>query len=126
VTDSTGEIEAKINEIQDSISRLVITSEKGASGISAGMVASTNTATRLGEIVNAASHTSNAAQQISLSTQQQKTASNQVVVALREIVTASSHTAHSITRISQISKDMSGLSGQLNELVGQFKLADKA
>ena len=125
VTDSTGEIEAKISEIQDSISRLVITSEKGASGIAAGTAASANTAERLGEIVNAASHTSSAAQQISLSTQQQKTASNQVVVALREIVTASSHTAHSITRISQISKEMSGLSARMEELVGQFKLGDK-
>ena len=126
VTDSTGEIETKISEIQDSISRLVINSEKGASGISAGTAASTNTADRLGEIVNAASHASSAAQQISLSTQQQKTASNQVVVALREIVTASSHTAQSITRISQISKEMSGLSARLDALVHQFKLSDKA
>lgn len=126
VTESTSEIESKINEIQDSISRLVITSENGASGIAAGTTASATTAQRLSEIVNAASHTSSAAQQISLSTQQQKTASNQVVVALREIVTASSHTAQSITRISQISKDMSGLSGRLDELVHSFKLSDKA
>lgn len=125
VTDSTSEIESKISEIQDSISRLVITSEKGASGIAAGTGASANTAERLGEIVNAASHTSSAAQQISLSTQQQKTASNQVVVALREIVTASSHTAQSISRISQVSKEMSGLSARLAELVGQFKHSDK-
>lgn len=125
VTDSTGEIETKISEIQDSISRLVISSEKGASGIAAGTAASANTAERLGEIVNAASHASSAAQQISLSTQQQKTASNQVVVALREIVTASSHTALSITRISQISKEMSGLSARLDALVHQFKLSDK-
>ena len=124
VTDSTGEIEAKISEIQDSISRLVITSEKGGVGIAAGTAASANTAERLTEIVNAASHTTSAAQQISLSTQQQKTASSQVVVALREIVTASSHTAQSITRISQVSKDMSGLSAQLKALVGQFKLAE--
>lgn len=126
VTDSTSEIEAKINEIQDSISRLVVTSEKGAHGIAAGTTASTLTAERLNEIVAAASQTSTAAQQISLSTQQQKTASNQVVVALREIVTASSHTAQSITRISQISREMSGLSAELSNAAGTFKLADKA
>lgn len=122
VTDSTREIEAKISEIQDSISRLVITSEKGASGITAGLSASANATERLNEIVSAASQTSSAAQQISLSTQQQKTASSQVVLALREIVTASSHTAQSITRISQVSKDMAQLSGRLDELVHQFKL----
>ena len=126
VTDSTREIETKISEIQDSISRLVITSEKGSAGIAAGTTACANTAERLGAIVNTATHTSSAAQQISLSTQQQKIASNQVVVALREIVTASSHTAHSITRISGVSKEMSGLSARLDALVRQFKLVDLA
>jgi methyl-accepting chemotaxis protein len=126
VTNSTSEIDAKISEIQDSISRLVITSEKGGVGIAAGSAASANAADRLGEIVNTASHTTSAAQQISLSTQQQKIASNQVVVALREIVVASSHTAQSITRISQISHDMSDLSARLDGLARQFKLGDAA
>lgn len=125
VTDSTREIESKINEIQDSISRLVISSEKGAGGISAGTNASANTAERLNEIVYAASQTSSSAQQISLSTQQQKTASSQVLVALREIVTASSQTAQSITRISEVSKEMSGLSSNLSQVVDQFKLEQK-
>jgi methyl-accepting chemotaxis protein len=126
VTESTGEIEAKVNEIQDSINRLVITSEKGSAGIADGMSATSSTADRLGELVGAASQTSSAAQQISLSTQQQKTASNQVVVALREIVTASSHTAQSINRISQISHDMTTTSVELREIVGQFKLGEKS
>ena len=125
VTESTGEIEAKIIEIQDSISRLVITSEKGASGIANGMSATSSTSDHLGNLVSAASQTSSAAQQISLSTQQQKTASNQVVVALREIVTASSHTAQSINRISQISQDMTSTSAELREMVKQFKLNER-
>lgn len=125
VTDSTGEIETKIQEIQDSISRLVITSEKGGSIIASGMEASTTTAHTLDDLVTAASQTSSAAQQISLSTQQQKTASNQVVVALREIVTASSHAAQSIGSISQISHDMTVMSAELSKTVQQFKLAEK-
>lgn len=122
VTDSTGEIEGKISQIQDSISRLVITSEKGAAGINSGMDATSHTAGRLDDLVEAARQTSSAAQQISLSTQQQRTASNQVVVALREIVGASSHTAHSINRISEISRDMSRLSAELDTLVNRFRL----
>ena len=124
VTDSTGNIETKISEIQDAISRLVITSEKGASNIAAGTAASANTADKLGAMINAASHAVSAAQQISLSTQQQKTASGQVVVALREIVTASALTTQSITRISQISRDMTSLSARLDVLVHRFKLAE--
>jgi methyl-accepting chemotaxis protein len=122
VSASTEEISSKINEIQGSISRLVLSSEKGASGIAAGSAASTTTAERLGDIIEAASEASTAAEQISLSTQQQKTASGQVVVALREIVTASSNTAKSVNRISQISKEMSGLSSRLDALVRQFQI----
>jgi len=122
VTDSTGEIETKILEIQDSINRLVLTSERKAGGITTGIAVGANTAERLNEIVSAASHTSSSAQQISLSTQQQKTASGQVLVALREIVTSSSHTAESISRISEISKEMSELSARLSWIVDQFKL----
>jgi methyl-accepting chemotaxis protein len=123
VTDSTGEIETKVNQIQDSIARLIITSEKGATGIADGMTATSGTASMLGRMVEAARHTTSAAQQISLSTQQQKTASNQVVVALREIVGASSHTAQSIARISEVSRDMTGLSAELDRQVGRFKLS---
>jgi len=123
VTQSTREIDAKIREIQDSISRLILTSEKGGAVIAAGAAASAAAAERLDNIVNAASQTTSAAQQISLSTQEQQIASSQVVLALREIVTASSYTEQSIGSIVQISKEMSELSAQLDSLVRQFKLA---
>lgn len=126
VTESTGEIESRIGEIQDSISRLVITSEKGSVGIAEGMSASTLTSGLLDDLVDAASQTTSAAQQISLSTQQQKTASNQVVIALREIVASSQHTVDSIQSIARISHGMTMSARELNDLVGQFKLAPQA
>lgn len=122
VTDSTREIEDKIQEIQDAISRLVITSEKGAATITSGMDVSANTAEILGALVKAASQNSNAAQQISLSTQQQKTACSQVVLALREIATASSYNAHSVKNIADVSCELVDMSTTLNELMQQFKL----
>lgn len=123
VSNSTKEIEGKIQEIQESVSRLVITSEKGTGTIGAGMEASADTARNLDDLVDAASHTSSAAQQISLSTQQQKTASGQVVAALREIVGASAHTAQSIRNITEIGNEMNEMSRELSGLVKQFKLA---
>ncbi len=126
VSASTEEISSKINEIQSAISRLVLSSEKGAKGIAAGSAASSATAERLGSIIDAATEASTAAEQISLSTQQQKLASGQVVVALREIVTASANTAQSVQRISQISKEMSGLSSRLDTLVRQFQIDPQA
>ncbi len=124
VTESTGEIEGKIGQIQDSISRLVIASEKGANGIASGMESAAHSTDSLTELVDAAHRTTNAAQQISLSTQQQRTASSQVVVALREIVTASTHTAQSITRISEISREMARLSAGLDGQLNRFRLRD--
>ena len=54
VMESTGEIEGKINEIQEAINRLVIASEKGSKGIQDGMEYSTQTADLLFGIVDAA------------------------------------------------------------------------
>ncbi|MDA8409187.1 MAG: methyl-accepting chemotaxis protein [Treponema sp.] len=126
VTDSTSEIETRIGEIQDSISRLVITSEKGAEGIADGIEATAVADDLLGELVDAASRTTDAAQQISLSTQQQKTASGQVVLALREIVAASQNTASSIAKIAEISHAMTVTAVELNEVVSVFKLTREA
>ncbi|ADC61545.1 methyl-accepting chemotaxis protein [Allochromatium vinosum] len=125
VSESTAEIAHKIGEIQETIGRLVITSEKGSVGIDQGLDASARTADFLRELVQTASETTSSAQQISLSTQQQRTASNQVVVALKEIVTASAETAESVRRISQVAQSMTQLSAMLKGQVDRFVLDER-
>ena len=122
VMESTGEIETKVNEIQQAINRLVISSEKGSKGIQEGIEHSSETVSLLMDIVEAAQSTTNAAKQISLSTQQQKTASNQVVGALREIVSGSGQTTSAIDQISKISRDLSGMSLELKGVIERFIL----
>lgn len=122
VMESTGEIESKISEIQEAINRLIITSEKGTKGIRGGIEYSSHTTELLLEIVEAANQTTDAAKQISLSTQQQKTASSQVLGALREIVTGSNQSTDSVNQISFITKEMAVLSNNLKEAVEKFKL----
>jgi methyl-accepting chemotaxis protein len=124
VTESTGEITTKVAEIQESINRLVISSEKGSAGIQQGMADSASTSEVLQALVAAASETSSSAQQISLSTQQQRTASNQVVVALREIVTASSETAGAVGQIAQFARELKSLSADLKGRMDRFTLVD--
>lgn len=124
VTESTTEIETKVSEIQDAIGRLVVTSEKGVKSVETGMESSVQAVERLDTLVEDASHSADSARQISLATQQQKTASRQVVTALREIVTASTGTADAMRRISAISRDMTGLSTELNQSVERFRLKD--
>ena len=53
---------------------------------------------------------------------QQKTAASQVLTALREIVDASSHGAASMGQLSDISRNMAGLSSDLDTLVDRFRL----
>ncbi|MHB8828113.1 MAG: methyl-accepting chemotaxis protein [Syntrophales bacterium] len=122
VMESTGEIESKISEIQEAVNRLVIASEKGSKGIQEGMNHSTQTASALLDVVDAAQSTQEAAKQISLSTQQQKTASSQVVTALREIVAGSNHNSDSIRQISEISRDLAQLSADLKGMVATFRV----
>ncbi len=122
VTESTGEIESKVTLIQDAINRLVVTSEKGTASIVDAKAAATDTASMLDEMVEAAKRTTTAAQQISLSTSQQKTAAGQVLVALREIVDASSHNAKSMGQLSDVSRNMASLSSDLDTLVDRFRL----
>ncbi|MFN3077723.1 MAG: methyl-accepting chemotaxis protein, partial [Alphaproteobacteria bacterium] len=126
VTESTDDIEGKVNQIQDTIARLVITSEKGAGGIAEGTAAAVATASHLNDLVEASHLTTSAAQQISASTQQQKIAANQVVVALREIMTASNHTAQSMVQLTEVSRNMAALSSELDVLVGRFKVAESS
>ncbi len=122
VMESTGEIEAKINEIQEAINGLVIASEKGSRGIREGMEHSNQTAAMLLDIVDDAQSTQEAAKQISLSTQQQKTASNQVVTALREIASGAKQTSDSIQQIIAISRNLTDLSDSLKGQVEQFRV----
>lgn len=125
VSESTRSIEDRIETIQSSISRLVITSEKAVNSVQAGMDVSASTADELNELVRAASRTSNAAQQISLSTKQQKTASSQVVIALRDIASASTNNAESVRNITDISEELLAMANKLNALVKEFTLTQE-
>ncbi len=122
VTSSTGEIRAKIDEIQHAANRMVITSENGSKGIAEGIEMFEQTREHFHEILSGAEETSNAARQISFSTQQQKTAANQVVSALRDIADGADQTSLSIQQISFIVSRLKDFSDNLQQLMGRFLL----
>ncbi len=125
VMESTGEIERKINEIHEAVSRLVVASENGSKSVRDGLESSSQTVAMLEEILEDAQATTDAAKQISLSSQQQKTANNQVVIALKEIEEGAGQTSDSINEIDSISKNLSKLSDELKNMVGEFKLKEQ-
>jgi methyl-accepting chemotaxis protein len=125
VMESTTEIQNKINEIQNAINNLVVASEKGSKGIQEGMGFTNQTVDMLSKVVEGARSTTNAAKQITLSTQQQKTASDQVVLSLKEITEGTSQISTSISQTNSITKTLTDLSGNLMKLVDKFKLGSE-
>jgi methyl-accepting chemotaxis protein len=124
VFESTEEIEGKITEILDAVNRLVIASEKSSKGIQDGLEYSTHTTAILNDLVYGAESTTEAARQISLSTQQQQTASSQVVIALRDIEEGVRFSSSSIQQTSEVSRNLTGMAATLRKLVGTFILVE--
>ncbi|HNO11895.1 MAG TPA: methyl-accepting chemotaxis protein, partial [bacterium] len=78
--------------------------------------------TVLENILLAAQNTTESAKQISLSTQQQRTASEQVVTTLKEISEGAKHFVKSSNQAAIISGDLNALSDELNKTLNNFKV----
>ena len=126
VVESTAEIEGKICEILDAVSRLVMSSEKSFLLIQEGQACASHTVSMLVESVDGVEQTTGAARQISLSTQQQQIASSQVVLALKDIEEGVRFSLNSINQSNEVIGEFAGLAGQLRALVSTFKLGAPA
>ena len=124
VVESTAEIEGKISEILDAVSRLVMSSEKSFLMIQEGQECASHTVSMLIESVDGVEETTSAARQISLSTQQQQIASSQVVLALKDIEEGVRFSMTSIKQSNDVVDEFAELAGQLRALVRTFKLGN--
>ncbi len=124
VTESTDEIELRITEIREAVNRMVISSEVSTKGIREAFELFALTVERLNEILEDAQATSDAARQISLSTQQQKTATDQIVLSLKDIAEGSNRTSSAISHISEVCKDLNIFSEELQRIIRQFVLPE--
>lgn len=122
VAESAGNTEAKIMEIIEAVNRLVIASEKGTTIIREGVEYSGRTMQMLSDVVEGSAATSEAAKQISLSTQQQQISSGQVVLALRDIQEGTRQSFESIRQINDISKELAAMSNDLKGIMERFSL----
>jgi|GEM_PF-1097131 len=118
---STGEIANRIDEIQQAINRLVIASEKGANRIDEGTSLGAQTLDQLEHLLDGAKSTTDSATQISLSTQEQKTATGQVLDALREIEMGIHQSSTSIKQTASITNELANYSEAMKKMVGRFK-----
>jgi methyl-accepting chemotaxis protein len=122
VVESTAEIEGRITEILDTVNRLVMASEKTTGRIVEGQEYARHTVHVLNSVVEKVEESTDAARQISLSTQQQQIASNQVVLAIKDIVQGARHSTEAIRKMNLVTGEVSKLAGELKALVTTFKL----
>lgn len=122
VVESTGEIEGRIAEILDTVNRLVMSSEKTTTRIVEGKEYAAHTVSMLTNVVDRVEESTDAARQISLSTQQQQIASNQVVIAIKDIQQGVRHSADSIADMNRVTAELSEVASNLASLVSTFRL----
>ena len=119
---STGDIQSKVEQIQQAINRLVVASEKGSKRIQEGTQLTGQTIGELGKLVAGAKATADAAAQISLSAHQQKSATDQVLLALKEIAKGSNQSSSAIRQTSAVASKLSDMSSDLQVMLGKFKV----
>jgi len=113
VTDSTQEIGRVVHEIQTSSSQLVMSTERTTHKVEEGKMLAQRTADCLDRIVHRVEGTTDAAKQISIATQQQRTASDQVVLSMREVAQVSQQAAEASRQISAAIMDLNRVADSL-------------
>ena len=122
VVESTGEIEGRFAEILDTVNRLVMSSERTTHRIVEGQEYAAHTVAMLANIVDKVEESTDAARQISLSTQQQQIASNQVVLAIKDIEKGMGHSVDAIEHMNRVTAEFAEMAEKLKALVNTFKL----
>lgn len=125
VAESTEEIKTTVTEVRMAMDTLMKTSKDSAQKIREGVELVTKVSDVLQNILAAAQNTTESARQISLSTQQQRTASEQVVMTLKEISEGSKQFVKSSNHAASIAADLSALSEELKKTLAAYKVDSK-
>lgn len=120
VTEATKEIHGRLKEMQSASNNLVVSAEQAARKIDEGVESSRMTSEALANIVERTQSVTSLAKQISLGTQQQRTATEQVVEALREISAGAQQVAHGSKETGQVIGDLLKLSEDLKGAESHF------
>ncbi|MCB0832422.1 MAG: methyl-accepting chemotaxis protein [Bacteroidetes bacterium] len=121
VAESTEEIKTTVVEIRSAMDALTNSTKESANKILEGVEFVNQVGSVLEKILTAAQKTAEAAKQISLSTQQQRTASEQVVTTLKEISEGAKHFVKSSNQAASVAGDLHALSEELKTMLTSYK-----
>ncbi len=119
---ATDKIKALINEIQAETNSTIMATEESAKEVQQGVELATNAGHSLESIMAVIADNTAAAKEISVATQQQKSASEQVVVAMTNISDASRQQAVSAKQTQEATVRLSKYAAELREAIAEFRL----
>ncbi len=122
VVESTKEIKALISEIQKASNASVLATEGQMKATDRGTQVAQKTGDQLREILQMVVQTTEAAKQISLATQQQRTGTEQVVQSMSEIARIARSNVAGASQTTGATSELARLSEELKAAVSQFRL----
>jgi methyl-accepting chemotaxis protein len=121
--ESTGQIQAIVAEISAETSATVLASQEGAAEVHAGVELARGVEQALERISGMVDETTTAAKEISIATQQQRSASDQVVSAMTQVSDATRQHAAGSAQAAESAEEMAHLASRLRESIATFHTA---
>ena len=121
--ESTGQIQAIVSEIQSETNSTIIASEEGAKEVRSGTQLSRAVVEALERISGMVDETTTAAKEISIATQQQRSASDQVVAAMTQVSDVSRQYAVGSRQAAAAAAELDVLAAELRSSIAQFTVA---
>ncbi|MHB2022366.1 MAG: methyl-accepting chemotaxis protein [Mycobacteriales bacterium] len=121
--ESTGQIQAIVGEIQGETNATIIASEEGAKDVRNGSALARGVVEALERISGMVDETTTAAKEISIATQQQRSASDQVVAAMTAVSDVSRQYAVGSKQAAAAAAQLNVLAAELRASIAQFKVA---
>jgi methyl-accepting chemotaxis protein len=121
--ESTGQIATIVGEIQRETNATIIASEEGAKEVRTGSELARGVVDALERISGMVDETTTAAKEISIATQQQRSASDQVVSAMTQVSGVSQQYAVGSKQAATAAGELNALADELRASIAQFKVA---
>lgn len=120
--EATGKIKSLIDEIQSETNSTILATEESAKEVGRGVDLATNAGKSLESILEVVAENTTAANEISVATQQQKSASEQVVVAMTNISEASKQQANGARQTAAATEQLNRAAVELREAIARFRV----
>ena len=119
---STGQIRDIVEHIRDETNATILASEEGAKEVRSGTALQRDVVDALERISGMVDETTTAAKEISIATQQQRSASDQVVAAMMQVSEVSRQYAVGSRQAAAAAEQLNALAGELRAGISRFSV----